>query len=74
MVVAERLGDPARAGKAIEQIEVAFVTTRDGGNAPAAAYFQAQLTKARALLDRLSQNGSSGETNKPKAAAARGHP
>jgi hypothetical protein len=53
MLLAERLGDATRAGSAVQQIEVAFMTMRDGGNAPAAASYEAQLPKARALLDRL---------------------
>jgi hypothetical protein len=53
MLIAERLGDVPTARSAVQQIEVAFATTRDGGNAPAAAYYEAQLPKARSLLDRL---------------------
>jgi tetratricopeptide (TPR) repeat protein len=53
MVIAERLGDVPTARSAVQQIEVAFATMRDGGNAPAAAYYEAQLPKARSLLDRL---------------------
>jgi hypothetical protein len=34
MLLGVRLGDPAKAGNAVEQIERAFVTMRDGGNAP----------------------------------------
>jgi tetratricopeptide (TPR) repeat protein len=53
MLLAERLGDATRAQSAVQQIEVAFVTMRDGGNAPAAAYYEAQLLGAQALLKRL---------------------
>ena len=53
MLIAERLGDVPTARLAVQQIEVAFATMRDGGNAPAAAYYEAQLPKARSLLDRL---------------------
>jgi tetratricopeptide (TPR) repeat protein len=53
MLLAERLGDATRAQSAVRQIEVAFVTMRDGGNAPAAAYYEAQLPRAQALLKRL---------------------
>ena len=53
MLLAERRDDLTKARSAVQQIEVAFVTMRDGGNAPAAAYYEAQLPKARALLDRL---------------------
>jgi hypothetical protein len=55
MVLAERLDDPTRARTAVEQSEVAFVTMRDGGNAPVAAFYKAQLPKAQALLDRLTK-------------------
>ena len=53
MLLAERLGDATRAQSAVQQIEVAFVIMHDGGNAPAAAYYEEQLPKARALFDRL---------------------
>jgi hypothetical protein len=46
-------GDATRARSAVQQIEVAFVTMRDGGNPHTAAYYEAQLPKARAVLDRL---------------------
>jgi hypothetical protein len=53
MLLAERLGDATTAQTAVQQIEVALVTIQNGGNAPAAAYYEAQLPKARSLLDRL---------------------
>ncbi len=53
MVLAERLGDSSKARAAVEQIEVALVTMREGGHLPAASYYEAQLPRARALLDRL---------------------
>jgi tetratricopeptide (TPR) repeat protein len=53
MVIAERLGDVPTARLAVQQIQVAFATMRDGGDAPAAAYYEAQLPKSRSLLDRL---------------------
>jgi tetratricopeptide (TPR) repeat protein len=53
MVLAERRIDPTMAKSAVQQIEVACMTLRDGGNASAAAYYQRQLPKARALFDRL---------------------
>ncbi len=53
MVIAERLGDASKARAAVEQIEIALTTMREGGHAPFAAYFEAQLPRARALLDRL---------------------
>src|SRR5271169_1192808 len=40
MLLAERLGAVTKARSAVQQIEVAFATTRDGGNAPAAAYYE----------------------------------
>jgi hypothetical protein len=56
MLLAERLGDVTKAQSGVQQIEVAFATTRDGGNAPAAAYYEGQLPKARFLLDRLTSS------------------
>jgi tetratricopeptide (TPR) repeat protein len=53
MLLAERLGDASKARAAVEQIEVALATMREGGHAPFAAYYEAQLPCARALLDRL---------------------
>jgi hypothetical protein len=55
MLLAERIGDVTKARSAVQQIEIAFVTMRDGGNAPAAAYYEAQLPKLRSLLSRLSR-------------------
>ena len=37
MLLAERLGDATKAESAVQQIEVALVTMRDGGYASAAA-------------------------------------
>jgi tetratricopeptide (TPR) repeat protein len=53
MVIAERTGDSSRARAAVEQIEIALTAMREGGHAPFATYFEAQLPRARALLDRL---------------------
>jgi hypothetical protein len=47
---------------AIQQIEAAFTTTRDGGGVPNAAYFDAQLPKARALAQKL----TNAEGSKPR--------
>jgi tetratricopeptide (TPR) repeat protein len=55
MLLAERIGDATIAESAVRQIEAAFVTMRDGRNAPAAAYYEAQLPKALALFDLLSR-------------------
>jgi hypothetical protein len=41
------------AETALSQINVAFETMRDGGNASNAAYYEKQLPKARALVARL---------------------
>ena len=52
-LVAERRGDLATAERALAQITAAFETCRDAHHAPAAAYFEAQLATARALVERL---------------------
>jgi tetratricopeptide (TPR) repeat protein len=53
MLIADRINDAAMAQIAVTQIETASRTLRDGGQAPRAAYYQAQLPKARAIRDRL---------------------
>jgi hypothetical protein len=53
MHLAERRGDAAMAETAHDQINMAFETMRDGGNASSAAYYETQLPKARALVARL---------------------
>ena len=53
MLLAEPRSDVTKARSAVQQIQVAFATMRDGGNAPAAAYYEAPLLKARSLLDLL---------------------
>jgi len=53
MLLAERRGDAGMAETALSQINVAFETTRDGGNAPNAAYYERQLPRARAIVARL---------------------
>ncbi|MFZ3326571.1 MAG: hypothetical protein WA231_12035, partial [Methylocella sp.] len=55
MLLAERRGDAEMAELAIQQIEAAFTTSRDGGDAPSAAYFEAQLPKARVLAQKLAK-------------------
>ncbi|MDQ6867001.1 MAG: hypothetical protein M3178_00775 [Pseudomonadota bacterium] len=40
---------------AAKQIEAAFTTMRDGGDAHLAAVFEAQLPKARALAQKLAK-------------------
>jgi hypothetical protein len=55
MLIAERRGDASMARLATLQIEQALTTMRDGGDAPSARYYAAQLGKAHALLARLSK-------------------
>jgi len=52
-LLSERLSDATMARSAVEQIAVAIVILRDGGTAPAAAYYEARLAEARALLEKL---------------------
>src|SRR5258707_1138533 len=53
MLLAERRRDAAMAKTALDQINTAFETMRDGGHGPNAAYYEEQLARARALLARL---------------------
>ncbi len=53
MLLAERRSDPEMAKLAVQQIEAAFTTLRDGGNVPSSAYYESQLPKARALAEKL---------------------
>jgi tetratricopeptide (TPR) repeat protein len=55
MLLAERLGDAKMAKLAVRQIEVAFTASRDGGDAPSVADYEAQLPKARALAEKLAK-------------------
>jgi hypothetical protein len=55
MLLAERRGDAGMAKLAVQQIEAAFTTSRDGGDAPSAAFYEAQLPKARALAQKLAK-------------------
>ncbi|MGH6847778.1 MAG: hypothetical protein ACREC0_10160 [Methylocella sp.] len=52
MLLAERR-DGKMAKLAVQQIETAFTTLRDGGDAPSATYCEANLRKARALAQKL---------------------
>jgi hypothetical protein len=52
-LLAERRGDLATAERALAQITEAFETCRDANHAPNAAYYEAQLPAARALVERL---------------------
>jgi hypothetical protein len=42
------------AKTALSQINAAFETMRDGGDAPSAAFLERQLPRARAVVERLS--------------------
>jgi hypothetical protein len=53
MLLAERLGDATQAQLAVQQIKVALVTLRHGGNHAVATYLEARLPEAHALFDRL---------------------
>jgi hypothetical protein len=53
MLLAERRGNAGMAETALSQINTAFETMRDGGNAPSAAYYEARLPRARAIVARL---------------------
>jgi hypothetical protein len=55
MLLAERRGDAEMAKLAVRQIEAAFTTSRDGGDAHSATIFEAQLPKARALAQKLAK-------------------
>jgi hypothetical protein len=53
LLLAQRRGDAAMAETALSQINEAFETMRDGGDARQAAYFEARLPRARDLVARL---------------------
>ena len=55
MLLAERRGHAKIAKLAVQQIESAFTTMRDGGDVPSAAYFEARLPKARAVAQKLAK-------------------
>ena len=60
VLLAERRGDAAMGKTALSQINEAFETMRDGGHAPSAAYYEGQLPRARAIVERLrGQRGAS---------------
>jgi tetratricopeptide (TPR) repeat protein len=54
-LLAERRADAEMAKLAVQQIEAAFATSRDGGDARSAAYFEARLSEARALAEKLAK-------------------
>jgi hypothetical protein len=53
MLVADRTNDAAGAETALRQIETAYEALRSGGQEAWAAVFEANLTKAQAIRDRL---------------------
>jgi hypothetical protein len=53
MLIAERRTDGAMAKTVLGQIEAAITTAREGGDAPTAANFEAQVPKARSLVQNL---------------------
>ena len=53
MLLANRRKDAAMAETALSQINIAFETMRDGGDAPSATYYERQLPMARAVVARL---------------------
>ena len=53
MLLAERRGDAAMAESALSQINTAFETMRDGGDARSAAFYEERLPIARAIVARL---------------------
>jgi len=64
MLIAERRSDAKVARQALEQIEAAFATMRDGGHVPFASYYEAQLPEARALVARLDKSGKKKASSK----------
>jgi hypothetical protein len=55
MLLAKRRNDPEMARQAIGKIEVALTTAQGGGDKPSAAYYEARLPEARAVLAELSK-------------------
>jgi hypothetical protein len=53
ILLADRKKDAAMSTAALGQIEAAFEAVRAGGHEPLAAYFEARLPGARAILARL---------------------
>jgi hypothetical protein len=53
MLIADRTNDGALAETAVQQVQAAYETLRDGGHEQWAAYYQEQLPKAQAIRDRL---------------------
>ena len=53
MLLAERRGDAGMAETAFSQINEAFETIREGGDAASAALYERQLPRAGAVVARL---------------------
>jgi hypothetical protein len=53
ILVADRTNDGAAAETAVRQIQAAYERERSGGDVQLAADFQARLTQAQAIRDRL---------------------
>jgi hypothetical protein len=53
MILAEQKKRPRDGWDGLKQIEAALEVTRAGGHAPNAVFYEARLTEARALLERL---------------------
>ena len=73
MSLAERQKDQQMAATALRQIEAALEVMRAGGHAPDAAYYEARLPEARALVDRLKTSAGTravSEANKEVRGAA----
>jgi hypothetical protein len=56
MLIAERRTDGAMAKTALDQIDAAITTARAGGDVPTAANFEAQVPKARSLVQHLAKH------------------
>jgi hypothetical protein len=54
-VIAERRGNSKMAKLALQQMEAAFTTSREGGDAFSANYYEKLLPKARALAQKLAK-------------------
>jgi hypothetical protein len=52
-LIADRANEGTLAETALQQIQRALKTLRDGGQQEWAAYYEAQLPKAQAIRDRL---------------------
>ena len=53
VLIADRTNSAALAESAVDQIQTAYRTLRDGGDEYLAGMFQEQLPKAQAIRDRL---------------------